>query len=502
MSTEVELKLSLPPSALAALKRHPIVRAAVREGRAQALANTYFDTPEMVLSARRIALRTRRQGRRWLQTVKGYRASTGGLSSRPEWEQPYLGAFDFSQVDDDDTRTALEDTADDLTPLFTTDFRRDTRRITPSDGVEVLLMIDQGEIRSGDQVEPICEVELELVHGRAQDLYDLAGALAQSLPLRPEDDSKAERGLRLYRGEVRRPVRASASPVLPEQSPLEAFRLIALACLAQWQRNASAAANDASPEFIHQMRVGLRRLRSAVKLFGPTLPAEWVTHWSGELAAAADELGEARDIDVLHGELLEPILTDESCPDSVRRLAEHVIAARDAARRQVRARLDGPGQGRRMIGVAAEIAALRGNPLDASADITTFARLQLTALRKQSRKRWSKARDGVPEAVHDLRISLKRLRYAIEFFEPLFPPGRVRRFRKTMAVAQEDLGYLNDIEVGNQRLAGWAEGDPELEQGAAFVAGWHGALGRKVRRRILPETGELLEAAPPWGKGR
>ncbi len=502
MSEEVELKLSLPTTAVAALKRHPIVRGASREGRAQALANTYFDTPEMELSARRIALRTRRQGQRWLQTVKGHRASTGGLSSRPEWEHPYLGAFDFTVVDDEATRAILDDCAERLTPLFTTDFRRETRRIAPAEDVEILMMIDQGEIRSAGQVEPICELELELVAGRAQDLYALAGSLAECLPLRPEDDSKAERGLRLYRGEVRRPIRSGPSPLAPEQSPLDAFRLIALDCLAQWQRNASGAAADASPEFIHQMRVGLRRLRSAVKLFGPTLPPEWVSHWSGELAAAADELGEARDIDVLHGELLAPILTDESCPPSVARLAERVIAARDEARARVRERLDGPGQGRRMIGVAAEIAGLKGSVLDASADITTFARLQLTALRKQARKRWSKARDGVPEAVHDLRISLKRLRYAIEFFEPLFPPGRVRRFRKAMAIAQEDLGYLNDIEVGNQRLAGWAEGDPLLEQGAAFVAGWHGALGRKVRRRILPETGELLDASPPWaGRG-
>ncbi|MCB1954229.1 MAG: CHAD domain-containing protein [Rhodocyclaceae bacterium] len=502
MSNEIELKLGLPANALAALRRHPVVRDAPRVGRSQLLANTYFDTPDMDLAARKIALRTRRQGQRWLQTVKGHRASAGGLSSRPEWEHPYLGAFDFTVVDDDAIRGELEAQAERLIPLFTTDFRRETRRIAPREGVEILLMIDHGEIRSGGQIEALCEVELELVSGSDEDLYALASALAATLPLRPEDDSKAERGLRLYRGAVRQPIRIGESPVSPDQTPLGAFRLIALDCLAQWQRNASGAALDASPEFVHQMRVGLRRLRSAIKLFSPCLPPEWAAHWSAELAAAANELGEARDIDVLLGELLEPILTDESCPDSVRQLTERVVAARDEARCHVRTRLDGPGQGRRMIDVAAGVQNLKGGVLDASADVTAFARLQLSVLRQQARKRWRKARDGVPEAVHDLRISLKRLRYAIEFFAPLFPAGRMRRFRKALAVAQEDLGYLNDVAVGNQRLAGWAADDALLQQGAAFVAGWHGARSRPVRRRVVPEAGELLQGTPPWSARR
>lgn len=498
MSEEIELKLALEPSALPALRRHPLVRTAPRHAPTRTLSNAYFDTPGMDLATLRIALRTRRQGRQWLQTVKGYRASTGGLSARPEWEHPYLGAFDFSVVDDPLIRTQLEQHAERLTPLFSTDFRRETRRLQPDQDTEILLMIDQGTIAAGDRTEAICELELELLRGTPADLYALAQALAENLPLRPEDESKAERGLRLYRGETRRPQRAAPSPLRPELTPLEAFRLVARDCLGQWQRNASGAAESEAPEFVHQMRVGLRRLRSALKLFAPALPADWAVFWARELGEAADELGEARDIDVLHEELLGPILGDQACPDAVRALAEKVLSARDAARGEVRARLHGAGQGRRMIAIAATLDTLAAQGLDACADLTTFARLQLTDLRRRARKRWRAAAGGDASAVHELRIAFKRLRYALEFFAPLFPAKRVRAYQKALVAAQTSLGYLNDIEVGNGRLAAWAGDDPALREAAAFVAGWHGALGQRVRRRILPEADALLRARAPW----
>jgi len=233
VSQEIELKLGLPAAAVTALKKHPLLREAEAVGRAATLANTYYDTPEMALSEARIALRTRRQGRRWLQTIKGYRASVGGLSSRPEWEQPYLGAFDFSNVDDETTRRVLEAHADALTPLFTTDFRRETRRLRPAPDVEILLMLDRGSITAGERAEEICELELELVRGGADELYKLARTLAETLPLRPEDDSKAERGLRLYRDETRQPLKAGPSPLEAAQSPLQAFRAVAFDCLRQ-----------------------------------------------------------------------------------------------------------------------------------------------------------------------------------------------------------------------------------------------------------------------------
>ena len=84
MSHEIELKLTLPQKALPALRRHPLIADAPRDGRSVTLENTYFDTPELELRERRMAVRTRKAGTRWLQTVKCAAESIGGLSSRPE----------------------------------------------------------------------------------------------------------------------------------------------------------------------------------------------------------------------------------------------------------------------------------------------------------------------------------------------------------------------------------------------------------------------------------
>ncbi|MBP8216918.1 MAG: CYTH domain-containing protein, partial [Thauera sp.] len=203
MSHEIELKLALPERALPALRRHALVAAAQKLGTTATLDNTYFDTPSLALKARKVAVRTRRQGRQMLQTVKCAAVSSGGLSSRPEWEQPWAGAFDFSLIDQPEAARLLARHQDELVPVFTTRFRRETRRHTPEPGVSILLMIDTGEVRvrtpdGTERSAPICELELELESGRPQDLVELACTLAQDLPLMPADISKAERGYRLF----------------------------------------------------------------------------------------------------------------------------------------------------------------------------------------------------------------------------------------------------------------------------------------------------------------
>ncbi|MCB1906847.1 MAG: CHAD domain-containing protein [Rhodocyclaceae bacterium] len=498
MGTEVELKLGFPASAMAELKRHPLITGAERAARAVTLTSTYFDTPQQDLAAARVSVRTRKQGRRLLQTVKGDAASSSGLSVRPEWEQVFRGTFDFAAVDDEAVRAILDRHAGALEPIFVTEFRRETFRCVPREDASLLIMIDHGTITAAGRSSPICEVELELEQGRAQDLLDLATALARDVPLRPVNESKAARGLRLLHDEALKPLRAGPSPIRPGDSPLGAFRRIAQDCLDQCQANANGAAADHAPEFVHQIRVSLRRLRSALKLFEPALSPDWVTRWSTEFSNAADQLGEARDIDVLHEELIVPILADPLSPADVRELNAAVMAARDRARKHVQACMEAPEQGHRMLAFAAELAGLSANPLDSSADLSAFARLQLDFLRKRARKRWRKAKGGDIAELHALRISLKKLRYAIEFFSPLFPRKALKRFNAKLARAQEHLGYLNDVEVGNRRMRQWAGDSATLQGAAAFVAGWHCAVAAQVRQQVLPEIAAVLEGKFPW----
>lgn len=190
---EVELKLALAPSSIEALERHPLLVA--MPALTQTLANTYFDTPANALADARIALRLRNVDGRVLQTVKTAGQGGGGLSSRQEWEWPVphdeldlqgLAALPPFQGE-------LAGQIADLTPTLRTDFIRRSWQLDWQ-GSHVELVLDQGEIESGAYTTPICEVELELKSGAPEALWSLALALAEHVPLRPSDSSKAARG--------------------------------------------------------------------------------------------------------------------------------------------------------------------------------------------------------------------------------------------------------------------------------------------------------------------
>jgi len=503
MSKEIELKLALPKSALPALRRHPLLQQGEKLGTAVTLINTYYDTPALRLRERKIAVRTRKQGRRWLQTVKCAALSQAGLSSRPEWEQDFLGAFDFSAITDKPTARELEAAADTLVPVFTTNFRRETYRLKPADGVEVLLMLDHGSIDANDRSEPICEAELELVSGKADDLYGLACQLAASIPVMPADRSKAERGYRLFNADPESPARAGKSPIHAAQSPLDGFRALAFDCIGQWQANALAALTEDDPEYVHQLRVALRRLRSLIKLFRPALPEAFVSHWAEVLRACAADMGDARDFDVLIDEILAPITLAPLMPDTLLDpLIQQAHAARDAARKDARARLAHADQGLTILSLARALNSLDSNALNAAADLTAFAGLQLDTLRKRARKRFADAQGPDPEHLHALRVSLKQLRYGGEFFRPLFNAEDMKRHLTQLRRGQEQLGYLNDVEIARGHLLRWAESQPDLANAVHFVLGWHAPRCDGIRRRILLEVEPLLWGKSAWKRAR
>ena len=175
------------------------------------------------------------------------------------------------------TAKLLKRHVDALIPVFTTRFRRETRRLCPRAGVSILLMIDTGAVQltaadGSMRQTPICELELELEHGQVTDLFALACELAQTLPLMPADVSKAERGYRLHLDMPLRPTHAEVSTLSADQGVVEAFRDRAYACVRQWQANvadalALAAAQPQPPEalaadllraeLIHPLRIAL-----------------------------------------------------------------------------------------------------------------------------------------------------------------------------------------------------------------------------------------------------
>ena len=309
MAEEVELKLALAEDHQARFLRHPLLKQALAR-HVETLDNIYYDTADLSLRRRGIGLRLRRKGRLWLQTVKQAGASHAGLSSRPEWEGPYSGHFDFSEIDDPTVREWLQrpKLLTRIVPICETRFRRITWTFAAAPGT-VLLTLDRGWIIANGCREAISEVELELAGAPVHAIFALAAQLAQRVALTPSVLSKAERGYRLHLGTPRTPIKAATVALSAALPPFEAFRRIALSCLEHLQQNHHGALNSDDPEYIHQMRVATRRLRAALRLFAPVLPAGLADSLRLPFAALMTCLGRARDLDVLLAEIANPVLT-------------------------------------------------------------------------------------------------------------------------------------------------------------------------------------------------
>ncbi|MBB3102640.1 inorganic triphosphatase [Azomonas macrocytogenes] len=204
MQKETEIKLRATRETLAALREHPLLKKRSKEGwQRHELFNQYYDSNERDLARNKVALRLRRDGDSYIQTLKSRGQSIAGLSERNEWDwhldQPEL---DPGKLTDECWPAALAGLDKQLLkPIFSTDFVREKTDIAWGRGkakVVVEVALDLGKVVAGQQEEEICELELELRQGEPAALLELAAELAADLPLMPCDISKAERGYRLH----------------------------------------------------------------------------------------------------------------------------------------------------------------------------------------------------------------------------------------------------------------------------------------------------------------
>ena len=513
MADEIELKLALPKAAQALLLRQSVLRKAVSKATHQ-LVNLYYDTPNLALHQRGIALRLRKRGRIWLQTVKCAGSSAAGLTTRPEWEVPYLGHFDFAGVDAEPVRRWLERPVlrKQITPLFETNFKRTTWRFEPRPGCGILLMLDRGWIAAAGKLQEISEVEIELAgdaEGRCiEELFKLAQTLGERLPLMPAILSKAERGYRLFQGLQPTPQKAQMVPLTSNAAPLEAFRKIALAGLEHLQSNLHGATQSNDPEFIHQMRVATRRLRAALRLFAPMLPAGLAEELVPELRLLTTRLGHARDLDVLLTEIATPVM--RALPDEPRlaALAGAITDRQYAARAAAVRHLQSVAHGRLVLRATA---LLHRPPFQAPVEarfgltetVGNFAAARLKRLRKKVLGLAAAASVDDPVSLHRLRIGIKRLRYALEFFSPLAAGKPLQRLLARLVEMQDKLGQLNDLANAGTLLMSCAGDDPRLREAVSLVGGWHASRHgelldqipgqlRTLNRLKLPKLGHVL----------
>ncbi|MBI5860698.1 MAG: CHAD domain-containing protein [Rhodocyclales bacterium] len=505
MAEEIELKLALRMQDQPRLLRQALLKTA-RQRQSALLDNIYYDTPDLALRRRGIALRLRRQGPLWLQTIKLAGTATAGLSSRPEWEIPYAGHFDFSAIEVKAVRDWLQRPRllARLTPIFETRFRRTTWHFALPDG-DVIFTLDRGWIIAGGQRENISELELELADaatGQVAALFALAHPLAARLPLTPATCSKAERGYRLHTGMAPQPAKATPIELDDTLSPLAAFRHIALACLDHLQQNHAGALSSDDPEYIHQMRVALRRLLAALRLFAPQLPEALPLRLKESFRPLVQQLGLARDLDVLQTEIVAPVLA--ALPDEPRlaQLSNAITLQRYRARSDVNAQLQAPAYGQTLLAalhtllcqlpVADNPPAASTPPASPPLTLPAFAAAQLRRLHKTLLRRAQAAHAGDPVSLHALRIAVKRLRYALEFLAPLTRGTSSRRTLRRLAGTQDTLGQLNDLAQAGSLLMRCAGDDPQLREAVTLIGGWHGPR----HARLLATVPEIVASLP------
>lgn len=516
VAIETELKLRIAPAAARTLARHAALRP-LKRGRARTrrVVTTYFDTGDDMLATAGVALRLRHDGRGWLQSIKGSAtAAGGGLTARPEFEWPVAGAhldpLRFAATPFRRVLARAERAG--LVRRFATDITRTTIPLAFPDGTLAQLCIDVGRIRGADSDSPrsvaVHEIEFELEAGDPGALFALARDLAADVPLGIEPASKASRGYALLRAADPTPVTAEVVALPRQASAGAALAAIVRSCTGQIEGNAQGVVDGdgTDPEWIHQMRVGVRRLRACLSLARRGVTAAGIDPLRVELRWLAMALGPARDLDVFVlttlpdlqaaaqasqvGRLAPALATLTLRAGKARRAAHAAAKAAVRSRRFVSAAL---AAGALAAALARDVDGLAGGKLARPA--RDFAR---PLLRRRHAALCALGRDLVhaaPQERHAARLAAKKLRYATEFFAPLFREKRARRYRQALAALQDELGAWNDVAVATElaaRLAG------AHSAAAAAFAGW--AAARRIARSeaLARAWADFAAARPFW----
>jgi inorganic triphosphatase YgiF len=501
-----ELKLELTPQELQRVGMHPALGdLTVGKPVTRTLRSIYFDTPDHRLRAHGMSLRLRSIGDRWVQTIKPGRGPRNGSAESGTIEATLAGPEpDLAAINDGKVRRQVEKAlkTSTLEPQFETLVTRTTRKLH-SDKGDLELALDEGVIRAGAVESRLCEAELELKAGSPECLLETAAALFSSEPIRLAEGSKAERGYNL----LLRRQDASAAPqkarhvaLSGSESCAQALTLFVDAATEQIALNRRALLETDDPEAAHQFRIGLRRLRSALRIFRPLAD----TPATRELEQHAREVGrrisELRNADVFIESIYSPVAGAMKGEPGFGELREGLLAHRATRRDEARKALAGDTWSKLQLYLL-----LWPSTVESNGKLQTALRpLAQTALAK-AWKKIARQADGIVdlsiEQRHDLRKALKGFRYAAEFLGTLYDKDKVDRFIKDLKALQDVFGYVNDVATARE-LNGICQArcpdNAEAQRAAGYVLGWHDVNARQMWERAPKEWRRLKKRTAFW----
>lgn len=501
---ELELKLELPAEDMKRLRASPLLSADAGAEARRTLTSVYFDTPDFRLRQEGVALRLRNEGGdAWIQTVKSDATLQAGLSKAQETETLLAACKpDLESIGDDELRRRIKKILKRkaIDPVFETAVERTVHRLTKGECVAELAL-DVGRVSAAGKKRQLREVELELISGSARDFLAIATELFSELNVRPSPYNKATRGYRLAKGEADaiEPFRGGPVELSKSQPAREAFATILGAAAQQIAMNQRAILETGSSEGVHQMRVGLTRLRSALRSFGPYAGASWI----GELEADAQSLcrtvGHLRDADVLIEDIYAPVAEDATHVPGFPQLLEALKAHREATHKEVRPSLAKGVWPRLLFTVALGPHLLdQGGAPDEAIEAIAGEIMET---------RWKKVRNygerlaGLDlEERHSMRKAMKKLRYNAEFFQSLYGK-RAQTFIERLKKMQQLFGVINDVRMAHRLIdisleACGRNGAPLAAAG--YILGRHEAHAPLVWRKAKREWKRFEETAGFW----
>jgi triphosphatase len=476
MSVETELKFKVAPQDLRKLKaaralhRKPLTK--------EMLVSVYFDTLKHKLARNGVSLRVRYNGDTRIQTIKSEGAD--GSFRRGEWEHEING----------DTPDLREAQSTSLAPLLTQKLKRSLKPIFETsvhrtsipvsmNKSRIEVALDEGQVRAGRQSAPISELELELKRGKPGDVFKLAHEMAELVPAKLALKSKCQRGYDLITHKSSQAVYAEKIKLRRGTTAADAVRIIGRSTLRHITANETAV-QSLDSEGVHQMRVGLRRLRAAISLFSELFGDKQTERIKSDLKwLETRELSPARDLDVYERGTVEPMRRAAPATRGMKELGGALAARRAAAFVKAKTVVDSPRYRSLLLDTlqwleigdwAKRSRRYRDRPIE------RFAAEILARRTKWVTKRAKRLHELNTVQRHKLRIGVKKLRYASDFLGHLFGGHKAKKrlsgFEARLADLQDRLGALNDIAVHKKLAPKLVAGKPNAKvRVRAFAAG-------------------------------
>jgi len=442
MAREIELKLEVDPAHASKLGSHPLFG---RNPRRERQTSVYFDTPKGKLRRHGWTLRVRDNDGHLVQTIK-HANESAGLFDRAEWEADVASLEpDLQAIADTPLRSLIKARQfRHLVPVAQSEITRSTWMAT-SEGATIELTYDDGFVEGGGATEPIHELELELKEGEVGALFAMAKRIGRSIPVKLGVLAKPERAFTLADGRNGHPVKATQVPLSHEASVADGFAAILTACLKHFRLNEPLFISQANAEALHQLRVAIRRIRSALWLFRPAVEDAEFIRTSDRLRRFTRELGTARNIDVI----LASLRNDDPARDQLER-----------DRRLHYGRIVRKLNSRAFRTFVLELLTWthfgewrRGKQADKP--LMPFVIKRLDRLWRKIDARGGDLSRLSDAERHRLRIDTKKIRYALQFLEaPLRTAGTAQDdFAEAAEGVQDTLGYLNDLATKQKIVA-------------------------------------------------